>query len=181
MLVQLGQRQTSEDVVDLLRDCHERIRRFLIQARVLAEAACTDPEEIRAAASQIRRYFTEAFPMHVSDEDEQIVPRLRGASPDVDRALAMMASGHASHGALIARLVAICASLEQDPRRLSVASVELTRIAALLATELEAHLELEERAIFPAVRHLPEHVRDAIRGAIRARRARRARALRPAS
>ena len=44
-------------------------------------------------------------------------------------------------------------------------------IAALLATELEAHLELEERAIFPALRRLPEQVREAIRGAIRARRA----------
>jgi len=178
MIVQLGQRQPSEDVVDLLRDCHERIRRFLVQARRLAEAASAEPAEIRAAAGQIRRYFTEAFPMHVDDEDEQIAPRLQGASSDVDRALAMMASGHASHGALIARLVAICASVEQDPRRLAVASIELARVAALLATELEAHLELEERAIFPALRRLPQHVRDAIRGAIRARRAR---ALRPAS
>jgi iron-sulfur cluster repair protein YtfE (RIC family) len=53
-----------------------------------------------------------------------------------------------------------------------VASIELARVAALLATELEAHLELEERAIFPALRRLPEQVREAIRGAIRARRAR---------
>ena len=174
MLVQHGQRQPSEDIVDLLRDCHARIRRFLIQARQLAGAASGDPAEIRAEASQIRRYFTEAFLLHLTDEDEQIAPRLAGASPDVDRALALMASGHASHGSLVARLAKICASLEEDPRRLGVASIELRRFAALLATEIEAHLELEERAIFPALRRLPEHVREALHGAIRARRARAA-------
>jgi len=175
MLVQLGPRQPSEDVVDLLRDCHARIRRFLVQARQLAEAAeppGVDPAEVRVVAGQIRRYFIEAFPLHLADEDEQIAPRLAGASPDVDRALALMAGGHASHCSLVARLVAICASLEEDPRRLAVASIELARVAALLATELEAHLELEERAIFPALRRLPEQVREAIHGAIRARRAR---------
>jgi len=174
MLVQLGQRESSEDIVDLLSACHARIRRFLVQARRLAEAADETPAEIRAAASQIRRYFTEAFPLHLIDEDEQITPRLAGTSPDVDRALALMASGHASHDSLVTRLVAICTSLEEDPRRIAVASVELSRVAALLATELEAHLELEERAIFPAIRRLPEHVREAIRGEIRARRTRAA-------
>lgn len=172
MLMPLSLRSVPEDAVDLLRDCHARIRRYLVQARQLASAEATDPAEIRAAAGQIRRYFTEAFPLHVLEEDEQIAPRLRGASPDVDRALALMAGSHASHAGLAARLTAICASLEEDPRRLGLVATELGRVAALLATELEAHLELEERAIFPAVRKLPEPVREAIRGAIRARRAR---------
>jgi hemerythrin-like domain-containing protein len=173
MLLQIGPRRAPEDpdLVDLLRDCHGRIRRFLIVARQLADAdaANTDPGELRATAGQIRRYFTEAFPIHTTDEDE-LAPHLAGASPDVDRALATMTSDHVAHGALVSRLVAICARIERDARQHGAMAAELARVATILATELEAHLELEEHVIFPALRRLPAPLRDALRTEMRARR-----------
>ena len=39
-----------------------------------------------------------------------------------------------------------------------------------MTAELEAHLALEERAIFPAILRLPEAEQEAIRHEIRARR-----------
>src|SRR5512138_411206 len=73
MLLQLGRRVASEDVVDLLDECHGRIRRFLAMARALANAPRDAAlSEIVATASQVRRYFAEGFALHVEDEEIDI-------------------------------------------------------------------------------------------------------------
>jgi len=172
MLVQLGTRATTGDVVDLLIECHGRIRRFLVLAHRLAEAAgCPEPE-LRDTARQIARYFAESFPLHVADEDQTLAPRLAGLGGDVDRALATMAVDHRVHQPSIARLIALCVAIGDDPSRRAALSDELARIAADLAASLESHLELEERVIFPCLRRLPAADRAAIGAALRDRRAR---------
>jgi iron-sulfur cluster repair protein YtfE (RIC family) len=170
MLVQLGQRRSTVEVVDLLRECHERIRKFLGQARRLAMAATVPADEVRTAADQIRRYFAESFPMHLADEDEQIAPRIARASADVDHALARMRGDHVDHAPRITQLVELCVAIERDPRQLATLSAELAQVAALLEHELELHLELEERIVFPALEQLPQRERDSIREAMRTRR-----------
>jgi hemerythrin-like domain-containing protein len=172
MLVQLGPRTANEDVVDLLLECHGRMRKFLVLARRLAEAADAPAAELRDTARQIGRYFSEAFPLHVADEDDALAPRLAGKSREVDRALAAMAADHQEHEPSVARLVALCQAIGDDPAQLAAVAGELARVAADLATALESHLELEERAIFPHVRQLPTADQDAIRAALRDRRAR---------
>jgi hypothetical protein len=62
MIVKLGARTTGEDVVDLLASCHERIRKFSAMACAIANGQGTDRRE---AAGAVRRYFAEAYPLHV--------------------------------------------------------------------------------------------------------------------
>src|SRR6478752_10243593 len=109
MLVTLGQRAKSEDVVELLLECHGRIRKFLGFARDLAVAHAAPRDEVRQLAAQIRRYFAVSLPLHVADEEELIEPALAGASSEVDAALAAMHAEHEAHAPALARLVGACA------------------------------------------------------------------------
>jgi iron-sulfur cluster repair protein YtfE (RIC family) len=168
MLVQLGNRTVPQDAVELLSGCHDRIRRFLILARRLATTSSVAEAEIRVVASQIRRYFASAFPLHVADEEETIEPRLAGHH--VDNALDQMRADHVEHAQLVRPLVALCEKLERDPGQLPALATQLADVATRLALVLEAHLALEERIIFPALRRLSQGERDAIRDAMRARR-----------
>lgn len=159
-------------MVELLRECHDRIRRFLIMARRLATATDASLDEIRDVASQVRRYFVESLPLHIADEEKDIVPRLLGKNDQVDRALAAMASEHALHAALVSRLVDVCTTLSAEPHQLAARASELDAIAAQLATDFSAHLEAEERVIFPALRRLPSEARAGVLAAMRVRRER---------
>jgi iron-sulfur cluster repair protein YtfE (RIC family) len=172
MLVQIGKRPEALDVVELLLECHERIRKFTRMARELAGARAAEADEIRDVAGQVRRYFAESLPLHVKDEEQDILPRLAGRDRDVDRALAEMHAAHAEHEPRIARLVALCEQLVRDPGQLAAVSDELGGLAGRLTTEFEAHLGVEERVIFPALRDLPSAARDEILAAVRQRRAR---------
>ncbi|HUS28881.1 MAG TPA: hemerythrin domain-containing protein [Kofleriaceae bacterium] len=172
MLVRIGARTNTEDVVDLLAGCHARIRQFLTMSQRLATDAASD-DDVRDTAAQIHRYFTSAFLDHVLDEDELITPRLVGRSDKLDAILAAMHRDHAQHAGLIRRLVSECEIIEKDPRLAGALGAELLDIAKLLEAELVPHLELEERELFPAIRGLPQSVRDEIREAMRQRREQR--------
>lgn len=171
MLVRLGERRSAPGLVEALVECHERIRRF---TRFAAQLAAVRPgeEEVRSVAAQIGRYFRESFPLHVADEEEQLVPKLSGTSDDVDRALAQMHAEHVEHAGEIAHLVALCTELERSPARLGELAGELAACADRLAAGIEPHLALEERVIFPALARLPAGERDAILTALRERRER---------
>jgi iron-sulfur cluster repair protein YtfE (RIC family) len=172
MLVQIGKRPEARDVVELLLECHERIRKFTRMAHELAAARAADPDEIRQVAGQVRRYFVESLPLHVEDEEQDVLPRLTGRDREVDRALADMRAEHAAHGPLVTRLVDLCEQLVRDPRQLAARTDELGGVAGRLTSEFEAHLASEERVIFPALRGLPSSARDEILAAVRRRRAR---------
>ncbi len=59
-------------------------------------------------AADIHRYFSSAFPLHLADEDESLALRLRGASQEVDAALATMSADHEAHISDVRRLVQVC-------------------------------------------------------------------------
>ncbi len=170
MLVQLGQRSNSGDVVDLLSECHGRIRHFLELASRLAATPEVEPVVVQATAGQVRRYFAEAFPLHLSDEDELIAPRLRGRSSRIDDALARLHADHVAHEPLVGAVIEVCTALRREPRRLDARAAELAAAAAALRSALEPHLLLEEREIFPALRTLPAQEREAIKRGMRDRR-----------
>jgi hemerythrin-like domain-containing protein len=171
MLVQLGKRTSSEDVVDLLHECHGRIRRFLVLARRLAVSSDAPSAEIAATAGQIRRYFAESFPLHTADEEIDIVPRIRGNGRAFD-GLARIHADHHWHASAIAELIVLCSVLERDPGQAAEISQQLHAVAAQLAADLESHMEFEERTMFPALRQLPGHEQAAILAAMRRRRSR---------
>jgi iron-sulfur cluster repair protein YtfE (RIC family) len=172
MLLQLGQRRSSEGLVELLLECHGRIRRFLGFARRLATTDGIGAEEARTVAGEIRRYFVVAFPMHLADEDEDLTPRLRGTTRDLDAALARMSEDHVSHASLVGELIELCGVIERDPPQRAALASRLAHAAHALEAALEPHLVLEERVIFPALAGLPPHDQEAIQLAIRARRER---------
>lgn len=169
MLVQLGHRSQSDHVVDLLSECHGRIRAFLRLAANLAISAAS-AEEATATAQQVVRYFTIAFPQHLADEDELLGPALRGRDAALDSALASMHADHADHARLVARLVELCTAIAHDRRQLAARARDLAAAAAALQSVLEPHLALEEREVFPALRALPAPILDEIEAAMRARR-----------
>ncbi len=173
MLLNLGRKQTPapDDLVGLLLECHGRIRTFVRLARTVAAAPDAPAEAAGLAAGRVRRYFAEALPLHVADEEQSVEPRLRGRDAALDRALGAMRREHAEHEAATARLVELCALVEADPAQLAGLAGELGALAARLDALFEAHLEAEERSIFPALGALlGEAERRAAIDELRARR-----------
>jgi hemerythrin-like domain-containing protein len=168
--IRLGKRTTGDEPVDELLACHSRIRDMTAMAHRLGATVGPPAAEVAAAAARIERYFAEALPHHVDDEESSVLPRLRGRDPELDTALATMHAEHASHARLEARLVAACAALAADPSQHPALAGELTAIAAVLEGAYAVHLAAEERLIFPAVASLPDADRQQIRAEMRARR-----------
>lgn len=172
MLTRLASRAVAEGPVGLLLECHGRIREFVLLALRLGEARGADPESIRDAARRVRRYFTEALPLHARDEEESVLPRLRGIDAALDRELAAMAREHREHEGPLGRLVATCRSLEEEPSRLEALRQAISAPAAELEAHFAVHLAREESVIFPALRrHLAPTDGEAVALEIRSRRA----------
>ena len=142
------------DAVDLLLECHERIRAMVALAERLAAARGEPPESLAEAASRVHRYFTLALPLHALDEEVSLLPRLRGRSAALDGELAAMAREHRDHERPVGALVAACARIAHDPACHPEFAHALAAAAAELGQHFEAHLTREEAIIFPAVRRL---------------------------
>ncbi len=96
-MLTFGPRPPAGDVVDLLLECHTRIRSFTTLAARLASTPGLAAAEVAEAAAGVHRYFTQALPLHARDEEESVLPRLRGRDPEVDRELAEMVHEHRGH------------------------------------------------------------------------------------
>jgi len=176
VLTRIGKPAAAGDAVDLLLECHERIRSFLALARRIAEAGPSEPG-VGEAAARVRRYFVEALPLHARDEEESIAPRLRGRDPAVDVELETMAREHRDHEPPLGALVAACEEIAGAPERLPVVAPDLTRAVGELERHFAPHLRREESMVFPAMRRLLDRAEDAaIIGEIRERRSGVARA-----
>ncbi len=170
MLARIGKPAAAGDAVDLLLECHERIRSFLALARRVAEA---DPAEegVADAAGRVRRYFGEALPLHARDEEDSVLPRLRGVDARLDAALEAMHREHREHEPLLAQLVDACGAIAADPRALGARAPLLAAVSLELDVLFAEHLCSEETVVFPAMRRLLDRAADAaIVREIRARR-----------
>ena len=153
-MLKLGRRAGDPDIVELLLECHARIRTFVMLARELGERPELPAHEVRLAAGRVRRYFGEALPLHVADEEQSVAPRLRGRTPEIDAALATMVAEHESHEKPLAEMLRICRALEEAPERHAELRIDLATLAASLVADFEDHLALEERVLLPAIRAL---------------------------
>ncbi|HLV21337.1 MAG TPA: hemerythrin domain-containing protein [Polyangiaceae bacterium] len=172
MLVNIGRRSAPEaqDLVGLLLECHERIRRFTSIAQRVAERRDLPDPEVIDACERVDRYFRQALPLHVEDEEQSLLPRIRGVQADLDRALATLQAQHASQEPLIEALLAALTSVRTAPGDAGARDA-LASIAGRLAEEFEAHLKLEETVVFPYVRRdLPAEAQAQIVAELRARR-----------
>lgn len=170
MLIQLGARRESLDVLDLLLDCHAKIRRFIGIAKRLAVGDSNNLVDIADAAGAIARYFSEAFVLHVADETELLLPRLVGRDGHVDEALAMMQQDHVAHAGHVAALTALCTKLRDEPARLPELAPELRVVLSELDADLETHLRMEETLIFPMLDSVGAEDKRLIMASMRDRR-----------
>jgi iron-sulfur cluster repair protein YtfE (RIC family) len=146
-------RQPPEDALDLLLGCHQRIRHFAATASRLAHAQGTTAEEIRMAAAGVFRYFSVSLALHEADEEDSLRPRLEAlAGERVHHALAAMHDQHQAIDELIERLLPLLQLLERNPSAIDQVGGEMCGISKALEEIFNAHLELEEKEIFPAIR-----------------------------
>lgn len=153
MLHAIGKNARSEELVELLLACHGRIRTFIDLAVMIGEGTDAPDESVVDASARVQRYFSEALPLHMEDEEEGVLPRLYGRSAELDGALERMREEHDLHGGCVRRLLALCTSLRATPSDAS-ARVALATTAEQLRAAFEPHLEAEERIVFPAIRNL---------------------------
>lgn len=150
MLVSIGQKHPAADLEALLLECHARIRRFVGFAQSLATTTDAPAHDVVEVCGQCIRYFGVGLPLHVRDEEDSLAPRLRVASEGLALALDTMEEEHASHHALLAALLAALANLATFPTD-AAARARLASATAPVAEAFAAHLELEERVLFPAI------------------------------
>jgi hemerythrin-like domain-containing protein len=149
-MLTIGTPSEPEDLVGLLLACHERIRRFAGIAVEIGHRDDLPPAEIASAAQRCEKYFDLALPLHVADEEESLLPRLRGVDPDLDAALEAMGAQHREHAILLPELLAALRAVQVSPEDAG-ARERLRKVATPLARDFEQHLELEERVVFPAI------------------------------
>src|SRR5690606_4040223 len=149
MFVQIGRRQPPEGLVTLFLECHGRIRAFPGIALRLGEQEDVPPEEVVDASARCLRYFTEALPLHIADEEESLLPLLRGREAAVDAALDLMHAQHEAHDPLLAELVDALRERRGAPEATS-ARARLAPPARRAQAERWRHLPPEGRARGPA-------------------------------
>jgi hemerythrin-like domain-containing protein len=168
MLTQVGKRPSSDgSVLQRLLECHERIRSFCALARRLTNGGSDD--DVRQAATELRRYFGIGLPLHVRDEEESLRPRLlRLGDPVGDEALDQMTVEHARIEVLLGELGRAWGQIVERPGR--EACVALHDPALELDVHMRQHLSHEERRVFPALGQLPPDQLAAIVAEMQARR-----------
>ena len=157
MLVSIGRKQSergdARDLVAQLLDCHDRIRTFVALAKAAGERADLPDAERSEACTRVARYFREALPLHVADEEQSVWPRLRAHDAAVDRALTEMHEQHEQHAPKLQVLLAAAAQLEHRPSEVAC-QLALAQAADALTVDFAEHLQLEETIIFPAIRRV---------------------------
>lgn len=162
----------SEDVPDVLVDCHLRMRQVTTLAVELAARPSPLLEEVREVASKVHRYFTVALPLHEEDEETSLFPRLLARAPELAATISTLREDHQAHDLRVGALVAVCLELKTSPQRSQELRGALGTAAQALAETWSTHLAAEERELFPAVSTaLSAEDRSAIREEMRARRA----------
>jgi hemerythrin-like domain-containing protein len=162
----------SEDAVDLLIGCHQRIRHFTAVAMKLAHAQGASIDEVRQAAEAVHRYYSVSLPLHEADEDQTLQPRLSSVGDErVRHALLAMSDQHQAIDELLERLLPLLRLVRNNPATIGEVGGEMCSITKALDEMFRAHLEMEEDVIFPAIRTLlPEGARRDVLREMRERR-----------
>jgi iron-sulfur cluster repair protein YtfE (RIC family) len=164
--------KSENDAVGLLIGCHQRIRHFTSVATKLAHAQAATPQEIQDAAETVYRYYSISLPLHEADEEDGLRPRLsKIADERVHHALAAMHDQHMAIDDLLERLLPLLRLVGNNPATLAEAGAEMCSITSALSQMFDAHLQMEEAVIFPAIEQgLTENDRAELLEEMRGRR-----------
>ena len=163
-------RPVSNAPLALLHACHQRIRMFTDMAGQVANAGAVTPDVAQAAAA-VERYFFEALPKHVDDEEASLLPRLSSV-PSCAEALVEMVGQHRALEEALAALRPHWRALALGAEQPGPLPAPLPGLTARMAALWAPHLELEERELFPFVEAMEPGERDAVWREMRSRRAR---------
>lgn len=152
MLITLGRSRYDAGLIELLIECHTRIRHFAKLAEQIAVSTAS-ADEVQQACRACERYFVDALPLHVADEEETLLPRLRDKEAALTQALQRMHNEHHDHQPLLDELVRLLQAVASNTADAAVRSLLATH-SATIARAFELHLELEESILFPAIRRL---------------------------
>jgi hypothetical protein len=147
----LPQRQ-HRDVVEVLLDAHIEARQMVSMAESLSSGSATCGA--RETATTIADHVEVLLPMHCTDEEDSLAPRLLGRHPVVDGALQQMKLQHVALEAPMARVRLLCMILSRDISRLHALRFELASAVKDLRERLAEHHALEESIVFPALKRL---------------------------
>lgn len=145
---------STQDLLQLMLDCHERIRRFCSLAQRLGEMRDASDEELTACAEQLLAFFTMGLPLHLDDEDHSLTPRLleRGVPRPVVRSLWEMGRAHERLEARVDALTSLWAEVRATPECHARLAPLLTEDARRVTALVEALLTLKEEFLYPAAR-----------------------------
>ncbi|HZP22113.1 MAG TPA: hemerythrin domain-containing protein [Terriglobales bacterium] len=162
----------TEDAVDLLTGCHDRIRHFTGVAVKLAHALDAPRDEVVQAAAGVHRYYTVSLPLHEADEEQTLRPRLDAIENEkLHHALAAMSYQHLAIDDLLERLLPLLVLVRNNPDALAAAGGEMCSITKALDEIFRAHLQMEEEVIFPAIRSaLPQAMQSEMLNEMQERR-----------
>lgn len=143
--------------LEMLQGCHVRIRHFMQLSRTLANSPSVAQDEIAEAAKAIYRYFSHALPLHEADENQTLYPRFNNgllATPLREAAKAMVEQ-HLAIDELVAELLELSNAIRLQPEILPTLARRLQHVTQALDRIFEAHLNMEETVIFPALEQFP--------------------------
>lgn len=157
MPVTIGAKLESDftDPIGLLGDCHRRIERFLgviVAVEEQAGGAELDAEQRRALDTALR-YFQQAAPRHVADEEESLFPRLRqSGSAAAIETLRRLEQDHQAIEPWHAELDRLGRKWLADGRIDLVAARRFQNLARRLQEVYEPHIAVEDGELFPQAR-----------------------------
>lgn len=157
MPIQIGKTPENffNNPLGLLRDCHRRIERFLyiLVTLIRQTHGSALSEEQQGAMECALRYFTEAAPNHVLDEEVSLFPRLRekhgtqleavsGRMAELEAEHLMVEKTHHEADALGKKWLLEGQLSEQDADRFGELMSQLSRT-------YHRHIHIEEAEVFP--------------------------------
>ena len=162
MLLKIGHRPDHDfrEPLGLLSDCHRRIEHFLSTIRAITNQArgekLTDTQ--RAQLEAATAYFATAGPRHTADEEDSLFPRLRAAhDPRAVAALELVDQLEADHAAANEHHEVVDQLIRSwlSDGYLPAADVKdlLERLDGLNCM-YAAHIDVEDREVFPAAAQL---------------------------
>jgi hemerythrin-like domain-containing protein len=135
-------RETSDPFEQLERSHRRLAERLSELSAAAADLGGPQGHEARYAVEDVLDWIARAVTRHEEDEDRSLFPRLAG-HPQVQASITKLTAEHRAHEQLAKDLRA---ALDHPERA--------RELAARLAAAYRAHLEEEERVLFPAARPL---------------------------
>lgn len=144
--------QDDRDPFARLENTHRRIEERL-ETLERAASELDSVERMRALGDvyDAVRFFARGAARHHEDEELSLFPRLARVS-ELAPLLATLEAEHRTHDAVYAELAALVDSFPSDVGPELADEARLTALAHRLSEVYRAHIEREERELFPAAR-----------------------------